>query len=104
MTSLFESTSDGIRIVLNRAGLSARVADGSSQTFDDVMGARVKIEKASNRLRCEATVPESAEPFLWEYNVGENSISPHRVPLVSKGARDLNSLISELRMALNGRL
>lgn len=103
MTNMFEWTDGEIYVVINHQGEKVPLLKEGSITFENLAGSRLRMTSRGRKFTCEAEVPESAESLKWEFEVDPAKVRPLSGCVVTNNASDIESLISEGRVALNGR-
>jgi len=99
MDNIVEQVEGGICIALNNLGEQLTVSRGQSVVFDDFEGSKLKLIAHSDGVICETELPEERTSFTCNLK-----IAPTATRSNMHGSKNLEGLINNLRVALNGRL
>jgi len=100
MKQLMQKAKNGFSVTLNKSGLQAVFDTNTPVKIENCMGASVVISARNNAVTFETIIPESRIPFRWIFEVNSDG-SIHQSKTL---AQNLEGLISQLRVDLNGKL
>jgi hypothetical protein len=104
MSSFVQSTNAGVNLVVSDEGERIPLYRDMKIGFDDIGGAQVWVERRNGHITCAAALPESKEPVLWRFDVCDHNVRTTHAPTPITDARSLQSLITDCRIGLNGKL
>lgn len=104
MSAIFESAEGGVLVKINGDGETMLLPQDESKKLNNLLGAEVDITRLGTAIVVHARVPESSNSFRWEFESKEGGYEASGVPVVRGKCGHLMGLISDLRVALNGRL
>lgn len=104
MSSFVHSTAEGFSVTVNECGRRVALDHDMQIELNDVGGADVYVERQDGRLTCAAKLPESKEPIRWVFEVLNSTVRSTRAPTPLQDGRSLQTVISDYRIALNGKL
>lgn len=103
MGAIFQTADDGVLVRVDEQGEIVLLPDHDSKRLMNLLGAEVDISRLGSAIVVHAKVPESKHSFRWEFECTGDEVKPSKVPIVKGKSAHLLGLISDLRVALNGR-
>lgn len=104
MSTFIETTDTGCSLVVNDRGDRIPLDGDMKIDFENMEGARVRVERRDGFVICAARVPESTEPITWKFDVSDDRVRTTKAPVPCRNNRAMYNAISECRVGLNGKL
>jgi len=100
MDQFIERVDGGVSIALNQTGKRVTILTGKPVVLDQVLGSKLRVSVEPNGVTCETLTPEAETTFRWNFDMaGEQQFSRQ-----DESANNLEAIVGELRVALNGKL